>query len=284
MSDFDIKGMLFSFDQWSDAYLHEEVEEALLHQEELTPHLIRIIETVGDNPLLYALEQRNAHVYAAALLAHFGETAAHLPLIRAFSIPEEQLLEIWGDITTITLPLFLYRTCGGSLEAIRELVLNRAADQYARCAAMETLAFAVALQPSLRDEVIRFFQGLFTGEEAEADSVFWASLAATLCDLHPGESMEILRQAREAGLILDYFISWEDIEEANARNPETAMTRLYHMVVARIPTDAHGYISWLAEFNQEEEPLPRRPGKQRKKKPKRVKPKAAKKPKKKKRK
>ncbi|MCL2457846.1 MAG: DUF1186 family protein [Desulfobulbus sp.] len=252
MSDFDIRGMLYTFDQLSDAYLRDEVEKALLHREDVVPHLIKIIETVADNPLLYSLEQRNAHVYAAPLLAYFEETAAHRPLISAFSIPEEQLVDIWGDMTTEILPTFLYRTCGGSLEAIKALICNRTLDQFVRCAGMEALSYEVAFRPERRDEVVRFFQGLFTGEEAEHGTIYWANLAATLCDVHPGESMEILRRAYEAGLIQKEFISLEIIEMINTMNFEKTMERLRGWVTSRMPADVHAYISWFAEFHQDE--------------------------------
>jgi hypothetical protein len=267
MSDFDIKGMLFSFDQWSGSYLRDEVEEALLHREELTPHLIKVIETVADNPLLYSLEQRNAHVYAATLLAHFEEPAAHLPIIRAFCIPEEQLFDLWGDMTTEILPTLLYRTSGGLMAAIKELIVNRTTDQYVRCAAMDALSYTVALQPALREEVVCFFQGLFTGEEAERDSIYWGNLAALLCDLHPGGSMEILRQAHAADLIPSSFIGWEDIEAANGKTVEAATEQFRMWVSRRIPADVHGYLSWFAEFRQQEpKPPPANPKKQGKKK------------------
>ncbi|MCL1981149.1 MAG: DUF1186 family protein [Proteobacteria bacterium] len=272
MSDFDIRGMLFSFDQLSDTYLRELVEEALQHREEVTPALIKVIETVANNPLLYTLEQRNAHVYAASLLAHFEETTAHRTLIRAFCIPEEQLIDIWGDMTTEVLPTILYRTCGGSLEAIKELIGNRGVDQYVRCAAMEALSYVVASHPERRDEVVRFFQGLFTGEEAERDSYYWANLAATLCDVHPGESMDILRQAHGDGLIHQGFISLANIEEANAKGLEKAMERLRGWVAGRMPADIHAYVSWFAEFHQEElermAPEPKNKGKKAQAKPK----------------
>jgi hypothetical protein len=252
MSNFDVKAMLFAFDQLGDTYLRKEVEEALDHREELVPHLITIIETVANNPLLYSMEQRNAHIYAAALLSHFGEPAAHRPFIRAFSIPEEQLIDIWGDMTTETLPTLLYRTSDGSMEAIKELVTNREVDQYVRCAAMEALSYCVAAQPFHRDEVVRFLQGMFTGDEAARDSYFWGNLAATLCDLHPAESMDILRQAHEAGLIHKGFIALENIEEANSKTPVQAMAALQTWVNSRMPADVHAYISWFAEFHQEE--------------------------------
>jgi len=285
MSDSDIQRLLFKFDQLSGTYLRDEVDEALNHQEALTPHLLKIIEAVAENPLRHILEEHNAHVYAATLLSHFGVTAAHLPIIRAFSIPEEdQLVELWGDMTTETLPTLLYRTCDGSIEAIKQLVVNREIDQYVRCAAMEALSYVVAFDPARRDEVVAFFQGLFTGEEADRESYFWGNLAATLCDLHPGESMEIIRKAFADNIVSTSFIGMGNVEVANEQSMEAARESLQAWVKARMPVDVHAYISWFAEFHQEdhEQPPTKKPKSAAKKKDSSPKNKAAKKARKKK--
>jgi hypothetical protein len=195
-------------------------------------------------------------VYAAVLLAYFREPAALAPIIRAFSIPQEELDFIWGDMTTETLPTLLHRTCDGSIEAIKELVVNRDVDQYVRCAAMEALSYAVADQPFHRDEVVRFLQGLFTGEEAARDSHFWGNLTATLCDLHPGDSMDIIRKAFADNIVSPGFISLENVEKANERDMATVMDALRTWVSARTPADIHAYISWFAEFHQQDHEQP----------------------------
>lgn len=252
MSAPEIKTLLSQFDRLSSTYMQAEVEEALTRQEEITPHLLRILEDVGENPLRYTMEGHNGHVYAALLLSHFREPAAHLPFIRAFSIAEEQLMDLWGDMTTETLPTLLYRTCNGSMEAIKGLIANREVDQYVRCAAMEALSYVVAFDNSTRDEVVSFFQGFFTGTEADPDSYFWGNLTATLCDLHPRESMEIIRQGFADGVVRPGFIGLEDVERADERSREEAMTALQSWVTSRMPADVHAYISWFAEFHQEE--------------------------------
>jgi hypothetical protein len=252
MSTPEIQHLLSQFDLLSVTYMRTEVEEALTRQEEITPHLLRIIEEVGENPMRYALEGHNAHVYAALLLSHFREPAAHLPIIRAFSIAEEQLVELWGDTTTETLPTILYRTCNGSVAAIKQLVENRDVDQYVRCAAMEALSYEVAFDTAKRDEVVGFLQGLFSGTEADPDSYFWGNLTATLCDLHPQDSMEIIRKAFADNVVRTGFIALEDVEDADKRDRENAMESLRTWVTARMPADVHGYISWFSEFNQEE--------------------------------
>jgi hypothetical protein len=252
MSSSDIQTLLAAFDRLSDTYMREEVEAALTCQDVITPHLLAIIESVATNPLVYSLEGHNGHVYAATLLSHFQEPAAHLPLIRAFSIPEELLVELWGDLTTETLPTILYRTCNGSMAAIKELVTSQEVDQFVRCAAMEALSYIVAFDPSRREEVISFFQGLFTGKEADKESYFWGNLAATLCDLHPEESMEVLRTAYAEDIISSHFIDQQDVEEANNRDKQTTLNSLQSWAASRMPTDVHGYISWFAEFQKQD--------------------------------
>jgi hypothetical protein len=252
MSSSDIQTLLAAFDRLSDTYMREEVEAALTCQDVITPHLLAIIENVATNPLVYSLEGHNGHVYAATLLSHFQEPAAHLPLIRAFSIPEELLVELWGDLTTETLPTILYRTCNGSMAAIKELVTSQEVDQFVRCAAMEALSYIVAFDPSRREEVISFFQGLFTGKEADKESYFWGNLAATLCDLHPEESMEVLRTAYAEDIISSHFIDEQDVEEANNRDKQTTLNSLQSWAASRMPTDVHGYISWFAEFQKQD--------------------------------
>ncbi|MDD2464950.1 MAG: DUF1186 domain-containing protein [Desulfobulbus sp.] len=249
----NIQNLLAKFDDLSDTYLREEVEQALKLQEEITPSLLQVIQDVGDNPLVYCLEMRNAHVYAALLLSEFREPAAHELFIRAFSIADEQLVDLWGDMTTETLPTLLSRTCGDSLEPIKGLVLNREIDQFVRCAAMEALSYMVAFDPMRRDEVVGFLRGLFTGEEAAKESYFWGNLAATLCDIHPGECMEVIRSAHAKEIIPEGFITLDQIEEANGRSLEEAMASLKTWVNARMPADAHSYIAWFSEFNQEDD-------------------------------
>ncbi|MBM9616847.1 DUF1186 domain-containing protein [Desulfobulbus rhabdoformis] len=253
------QSLLEKFDELGDTYLRDEVEQALQLKEEITPLLLQVLRDVAENPLVYTLEMRNAHVYAALLLSEFREPAAHELFISAFLIPEEQLVDIWGDLTTETLPTFLYRTCSDSLESIKALIINREADQFVRCAAMESLSYVVAFDPSKREEVLNFLQGLFTGEEAAKESYFWGNLTATLCDLHPGESMECIQGAFEKKLISDVFITLSQVEEAGKRSLEQAQEDLKTWVTARMPTDVHAYISWFAEFNQEDrvEPQPK---------------------------
>ena len=252
----DIQALLARFDYTDGVYLRDEMDIAVAQREAITPHLIALLDDLADNPLRYTLEGRNGHVYAVSLLAHFEETAAHRAIIRAFTVPGEQLEELWGDMITETLPTLLHRTCGGSLDRIRALVVDREVDPFVRGAAIEALTFAVAEGVADRDETVAFVQGLFTGEEAEADSFFWSNLVATLCDLHPGDSMELIRRAYADNLVQQDYIAPEDVERSLAMDRAEAMDALRERTRRRMPADLHRYISWFAEFQPKEDRPP----------------------------
>jgi hypothetical protein len=239
MTEDRIKQIISAFDHFDGNYKKSEMEEALTLKDEITPHLIRILEELAENPRAYAEGEHYANVYAVALLAYFQEPKAHLPIIRAFCIDDEEREILWGDTVTETLPALLFLTCGGSLDAIKGLVLNRDTYVFTRGSGLEALAYAVARGAVSREEIVDFLSGLFTGTEDEAGSDFWSSVASTIADLHPGESMEIIRRAYEDGLIYDDFIELEDIEKDAASDREEVLN--------------HDYLSWFSCFREPED-------------------------------
>lgn len=253
-----VEELIEEFDWLDGVYKRDEIEEALTLKEEITPHLIRILEEVADDPARYILEEHYANTYAVALLAHFQEPAAHLPIIRAFCLPKEQLDELWGDMVTETLPVLLFQTCNGQLAAIKELILDRAAPEFVRGAAVDAMTYAVAREVADREEVIDFLASLFTGTEAEADSYFWGGVVSAISDLHPEGAMEAIRKAFAEGLIPEIFVALEEIEDDLCRDMEEARLLLRTRVDRRLPQDIHAYLSWLACF-RESAPLPPRP-------------------------
>ncbi|MHB8810900.1 MAG: DUF1186 domain-containing protein [Desulfobulbaceae bacterium] len=251
MSATRIDELIRAFDLPDDAYKREEVEEALTLREEITPRLLRILEEVADDPMGWTLEERNVHAYAAILLAHLREPAAHLPVIRAFSIPREQQEEIWGDMIFQTLPALLLRTCNGDLATVRELVLDRAVPEYVRFAAMEALTFAVGLGMTGREEVVPLLAGLLTGTEADPGSDYWNNVVCSLCDLHPGDSLAVIRQAYADGLVSPEYVDTSDVERDLARDREDVLAQLRRTSEGRVPEDVHEYLSMFAGYRKE---------------------------------
>ena len=71
---------------------------------------------------------------------------------------------------------------------------------------------------------------------------------ATLCDLHPGDSMDLIRRAYADGLVQPGYIGMSDVERSLALDRAEAMAALGERTRRRMPADLHSYISWFAEF------------------------------------
>jgi hypothetical protein len=118
------------------------------------------------------------------LLGHFRESKAHDVIIDLFSLPDKIPHKLFGDLTTGNLPTILIRTCGGSIERIKSMALNKDVDDYCRISALNAMAYAVVEGFALREDVISFFGTLFSGKEADEISDFWSLLANFVCDLY----------------------------------------------------------------------------------------------------
>ena len=253
MTEDKVQQIILAFDHFDGKYKQAEMEEALALKDEITPYLIRILEDLAADPRGYAEKERYANVYAAVLLGYFQEPGAHLPIIRAFCIDDKEREELWGDMITETLPALLFLTCGGSLDAIKNLVLNQEVYVFVRGSAVDALTYAVARGTANRGEIIDFLSGLFTGTEDEEGSDFWCSVANALTDLHPGEALEIIRKAYDDGLVYEGYVGLNEIEEEAAKDKETVLNKLGLEVDRRLHASIHDYLSWFACFRENED-------------------------------
>jgi hypothetical protein len=253
MSHERAKELVELFKDFTGTYLLAEVEEALIIREEITPLLIGILEEVAADPVEYVELDRFGHEYAVALLAHFREPAAHLPIIRAFSLPPETLDLIWGDMITETLPALLCRTACGDYDAIKGLVLNQDAEQFVRTAAMESLLLAVASGDLPRDEAIAFYANLFDESLARPDENFWPGLVNNLLDLYADELIGEIRDLYAKGRVKEWDISTAEIDEILADGLDATLAKLPQKLARRVPEDIHSYISWFACFKENDQ-------------------------------
>lgn len=248
--DKQIAELIEAFDVFDGVYKRDELDKAIPMKAEITPHLIRILEDLGSDPAGYAEEDHYANVYAAILLAHFKEPAAHLPIIRAFCIAEQLRENLWGDMVTATLPALLYQTCNGSFESIKELAGNRQVYEYVRCSALEALTYGLAFGTLGREEIVDFFQGFFTGQEEDPDSDFWGNIVSLFCDIHPRGAMETIRRAYDQGLINPGYVGLEEVEEELARDEEVVLAELRAHAERSVPEDIHDYCAWFSCFRK----------------------------------
>ena len=151
----DIKKVILEFEKYDGTYKREHVSYALEHREEITPYLLGILKSVTDDPQTYIQNENYfGHIYALILLGFFREVKAHKLIIDLFSIPEQYIKALFGDIMHENLPGALYQTCGGSIETIKQLAVNKNVPDSTRNAAISVLLYAVSDNVVSREEIL----------------------------------------------------------------------------------------------------------------------------------
>ena len=256
-----IPGIIKALEVFDGKYKQKEVDEALKQKDEITPHLIEILKKVLGHPREYADEDSDyhGHLYAVILLSHFRETGAHDLIVELFSLPGELPYDLFGDIITEDLPAILYATCGGSLERIKGIALNKEIDEFVRSSALRAMVYAVVGGMISREEVIEFFDSLFPLAAKEKNDVLYTCLANAVCDIYPEELMDKIKDAYKDGCISTFSIELDDFETALAMGKEKTLGLIKKDMERRLSPDIHSRISWWACFRSEE-PDPFIPG------------------------
>jgi hypothetical protein len=252
IEDFTIPTILESFRIYDGIYKQKQIDAAIKLKDEITPYLIEILENVlTDYEKYIADDDLYDHIYAVILLGHFKEPKSHKVIVDLFSLPGDIPNKLFGDLTTSNLPVLLLNTCGGSVELIKSLILNKEAYDYCRVSACYSMAYAVVKGYVSRKLVLELFGTLFTGEETDEISDFWGLLANYICDLYPEEIMDVIKQAYEDGLIMPGLIHYNDFEEALALGKDKCLEKLKTSLERNSLDDIHSAMSWWACFNAE---------------------------------
>lgn len=244
-----IEELIEDLDEYTGFTKYDLVDEAVARQEEITPHLLRILEEISADPESWMEDDHDITTYTLVLLCHFKETRAHSLVLKLFSLPEPIAYELFGDFIGQNLPSLLTNTCGGDLEGVRQLILNRNASSYCRWSACSALAYGVVAGMADRDEVVAFLKSLLTGDEATEDDFgcFWDGVVSTLIELHPGDSLAEIRAAYDAELVFDDYAPLSYIEGKAAMNKAATLEALREEYERNTPENIHEYISWWDE-------------------------------------
>lgn len=254
----EITELLKSFETYDDTYKRDEIDAALIQREEITPHLISALEKVLQDPEKYADPNSDywGHIYAFMLLGHFGETQAHDVIVDLFSLPNDLPSDLFGDSVTGDLPIVLLRTCGGNMERIKSLILNKSAYDYCRGSALQALSYALLEGYITREEIVSFYRELFSEEEAP-ESAFHDMLATCIYDIYPEELMDTIEKAYDEGLINPGYIGYEDFTEILKGSKEKCLDSLRAEMQERQIDNIHDRMSWWACFKQPQRSLSR---------------------------
>ena len=254
----EINDLLKSLETYDKKYKRFEIDEALIKREEITPHLISVLEKVLQDPEKYADRDSDywGHIYAFMLLGHFCETKAHDVIVDLFSLPNDLPSALFGDSVTVDLPIVLLRTCGGNTERIRDLILNKSAYDYCRGSALQALSYTLIEGYITREEILSFYRKLFSEEEASPGLAFHDILATCIYDIYPEELMETIEKGYEEGLINSGYVGYEEFTEVLKEGKEKCIESLRAKIKERQIDNIHDSMSWWACFEQPEKSLP----------------------------
>lgn len=212
-----IEQILETLDGYAGPFPVHLVAECVARREEITPLLLQILERLADDPAAWPEnEDHMAHIYALYMLALFREKRAYPLMVRIFSEPGEEILELTGDAVLNNGTQMLASVFDGNLSGIKALIENEQANPFMRSIAMEALVKLVAAGRLTRGEVVEYFLGLFRTME-RTPGYQWDTLAMACTDLWPREFMDELELAYDEGLVDESCLEWEEITEALAQ-------------------------------------------------------------------
>ena len=225
-----VEEILIALSHKDNKFPREALEQAAAQKDEITPHLLKILERVADDPDGALGQEDAAYLYALYLLAQFRETRAYPVVVRIASLPPETVDELLGDTITEGLPKILASVCGGDTSLITRLAENAGAEKFTRGSALSALVALVLSGDKSRDEVMSYYSGLFDAmlkeEPSEEREVVLTTIALCATELCPEELYDRIKEAFENEVIPEFLTDLEEVEERMAAGKAAVMPRL----------------------------------------------------------
>jgi hypothetical protein len=236
----------------------EALEQATARKDEITPHLLKILDRVADGPGEVFDEVDSSYYYALYLLAQFRETRAYPSIVKICSLPPETVDDLLGDTICEGLPKILASVCGGDTSLITRLAENTEVERFTRGSALYALVALVLSGRQTREEVMSYYSRLYDKllKEAPSDSrdTVLTTLVHCATELCPEELYDKIKEAFENDLVDEFMIDLEEVDEKMAEGKEAVLPRLredrhYHLVDSAI--EEMEWWAWYRESDDE---------------------------------
>ena len=215
---------------------------------EITDRLLAALETGLAAPSDASGEDSQLFCHALYLFAKWREPRAFPYAMRWLALPDEGAFDIAGDVPTQAGSRILASVCGGDRPEIRALVENRAADEFSRAEALESLAILAAWGELPRETVIAYLRELIVDKLEREPTYAWCTVANLIVDLDAGELVPLIRQPYDDGFVDPFSIGWDEIENRVSHTERTPFEEFQH----RHPpiTDVADETAWWAMYGR----------------------------------
>ncbi|MGY8672472.1 MAG: DUF1186 domain-containing protein [Verrucomicrobiia bacterium] len=189
------------------------LEAAEQNPDELAPKLREIVSNAASAPGdLLEDHTYQLHIYALYLLAKFRDHAAYEDFVKICNLPDEQPLDLAGDVLVEDGPLLLASVCDGNLDPIKTIAANEDAHALIRNAAIASVAVLYVWRERARVEVIAYYRSLFRDLPRPGNTTVWAGLITCCYHIQAQELAHEIRGAYLAELIIPEALPPEEIE------------------------------------------------------------------------
>lgn len=192
----------------------EALTSADAHRDVLVTPLLQVLERCVADPEAASDDDARRFSYALYLMARWRETSAYPLVTRWVALPDADVSRLTGDIHTQDGPRILAAVCDGNLEPIKQIVLDREANEFSRSVALEALALLAVWGEVPRGDIVAYFDWLSREGLERKPSYIWDSLASESADIEALEVFPALRRAFDEELIDPFSIGREDLRRA----------------------------------------------------------------------
>ena len=160
------------------------------------------------------------------LLAQFREKRAYPLIIKLASHAPELVDDLIGDVPTEDLANILASVSLGDTSLIAELAANKEAEEFARAAAIRSWLSLVVSGEKSREEAMSYYKSLFEGGLEDRNEVVWSELVDAANDLYPEEVYDHIKKAYADGLVDEYIVDPEWVDEQMALGKDEVLADL----------------------------------------------------------
>jgi hypothetical protein len=234
------------------------LEQAVDRWSEIGPALLATLEAASDGT--DRSDRTNAILFFGVyLMAQVRETRAFRPLCTV-AADNERIFRLIGDGVTEDLSLIFTRIYDGDPAPLRMLIEAVDADEYARNAALDALAWLTATGRLDRDGTARYLRDLYMTLQPQDECYVWAGWQRAIAHLGFNELVSLVEKAFDRGWIdrgeLGPRVFHDTLRAARQVAEPTAVFDA-HIREGRRLDNALRHLSGWAAFRPEEDRLPR---------------------------
>jgi hypothetical protein len=238
------------------------VRWARKHREEITPHLIRIIQGVPEYAERRATDSEApgtyGHIIALYLLMEFGVQEILLALLNTLNDSSGDVVECYRDVIDQDMSQILGRLADNPAQ-LKPLIFNPDADEIVRRDAAEAVVWMVTEGKLDRNAAINLLLDWLKESRGNEYTILTTWITMSLMDLGASHVCQTLVDACDAGEMDELWICTEEIEDALSNGNNTfsktldyhRLNRIEHTVVELSQWDWDG--SRLEDPDEEDE-------------------------------